>query len=345
MNPFVSVILPCRNEAAFLGRCLDSILSSDYPGDMEVIAADGMSVDGTRHLLALRATLDPRLRVIDNPERITPVALNRAISASRGEIIVRFDAHAAMPPSYLRRLVALLLSSGADNAGGVIRTIPQTGGPFSGPIALALGSRFGVGDSRFRTHSGDSFQENRPRSADTVFGGAWKRELFTRIGGFNEQLARGQDMEFNLRLRRAGGTILMDPQIVCDYYARADLASFLRHNFSNGVWAVLPFAYSEIVPVRPRHLIPLAFVMALAVSLALPFPWPIAVLAPYAAASLAFSATTALAQRRWTYLAFMPITFACLHLAYGLGSAWGVLKLARLKLRKGPHQHASHLEA
>jgi len=260
-TPFVSVILPCRNEAAFIERCVDSILATDYPGPLEVVAADGMSTDGTRRLLDLRAARDPRLRVIDNPERITPVALNRAIAAARGEIIVRFDAHAAMPRDYLPRLVDLLISSGAGNAGGIIRTLPQASGLFSGPIVLALSSRFGVGDSQFRTHSVDP----GPRPADTVFGGAWKRELFSCLGGFNEKLARGQDMEFNLRLRRAGGTIVLDPAIVCDYYARADLASFLKHNFSNGVWAVLPFAFSDIVPVRPRHLIPLVFVTALAV--------------------------------------------------------------------------------
>jgi glycosyltransferase involved in cell wall biosynthesis len=341
--PFVSVILPCRNEAAFIDRCLDSILAADYPGPFEVIAADGMSTDGTRRLLDLRADLDPRLRVIENPERITPVALNRAIAASRGEIVVRFDAHAAMPPDYLRRSVELLTTSAADNVGGVIRTLPQSSGPFSGPIVLALGSRFGVGDSQFRTHSGAS----GPRPADTVFGGAWKRELFTRIGGFNEKLARGQDMEFNLRLRRAGGTILLDPAIVCDYCARADLASFLTHNFSNGVWAVLPFGLSEIVPVRARHLIPLVFVTALAASLALPFPWSIAVPAAYAAANLAFSASIALAHRRWTSLALLPVAFACLHLAYGLGSAWGCVQLARLKiapLERNP-KYASHPDA
>jgi succinoglycan biosynthesis protein ExoA len=345
--PFVSVILPCRNEAAFIERCLDSILAADYPGPFEVIVADGMSTDGTRRLLDLRAALDPRLRVIENPERITPVALNRAIAASRGEIIVRFDAHAAMPPDYLRRSVELLTSSGADNVGGVIRTLPQSTGPFagpsSGPIVLALGSRFGVGDSQFRTHAGHA----GPRPADTVFGGAWKRGLFTRLGGFNEKLVRGQDMEFNLRLRRAGGTILLDPAIVCDYYARADLASFLTHNFSNGLWAVLPFGLSEIVPVRARHLIPLVFVTALAASLALPFPWSIAVPAAYGTANLAFSATIAFAHRRWSYLTLLPVTFACLHLAYGLGSAWGCLQLARLKLappERNP-KYASHPDA
>ncbi len=341
MKPFVSVIVPCRNEAAFIERCLDSILETDYPPNrLEIVVADGRSSDGTRNLLDVLAAREPRLRVIDNPEGITPVALNRAIAASRGEILVRFDGHAVMPRDYLPRCVDLLESSNADNAGGAIRTVAQTGGLFSGPIAAALGSRFGVGNSVFRT----TLNTTGARPADTVFGGCFRRELFSRIGGFNERLARGQDLEFNLRLRRAGGTILLDPSIVCDYYARAGLASFWRHNFSNGIWAVLPFAWSDIVPVRARHLIPLAFIAALAGSLLLPFPWSIAVPAVYAALNLVASAQVALAQRRATYLARMPVVFASLHLAYGLGSAWGCLTLAATKLSDLRGPHASRIE-
>jgi succinoglycan biosynthesis protein ExoA len=338
MRPSVSVIVPCRNESRFIKRCLDSILASDYER-LELIVADGLSTDGTRAILD--SIGDVRLRVIDNPERITPVALNRAIDTSRGEIIVRFDAHAVMPRDYIRNLVDLLESSDASNAGGSIRTIPQSDGPFAGPIVAALSSRFGVGNSGFRTSSG----EQGPRPADTVFGGCWHRTLFDRIGGFNESLARSQDIEFNLRIARAGGTIMLDPGIVCDYYARAGLAEFWPHNFSNGVWAVLPFALSDIIPVRARHLIPLAFVASLALSTLLPFPWSIAIPSTYAALNLLASAQIARALRRPTYLVLMPIAFASLHLAYGLGSAWGCLRvLKRLLTERKQVNHArSHL--
>jgi succinoglycan biosynthesis protein ExoA len=329
MRPFVSVVIPCLNEALFIERCILSILASGYPsGRMEVIVADGGSLDGTRTLLDVFAARDPRLRVIDNPARITPVALNRAIAAARGEILVRFDAHAVMPPDYLPRCVALLESSRADNAGGSIRTVPQTTGLFAEPIAAALASRFGVGDSQFRASSG----QPGPRPADTVFGGCYRRELFSRLGGFNEQLPRGQDLEFNLRLRRAGGTILLDPSIVCDYYARSSLAAFSKHNFLNGMWAVLPFSLSEIVPVRLRHLVPLAFVAALAGSFLLPFPWAAALPAAYTLAALAASAHITLKRRRLRDFALLPIVFFSLHLAYGLGSVWGCLILAIKKL-------------
>jgi glycosyltransferase involved in cell wall biosynthesis len=343
MSPFVSVIIPCRNEARFIERCLDSIRASPYPGRLEIIVADGMSTDGTRDLLDETAARDPRLRIVDNPGRITPIALNLAIAAAHGEIILRFDAHATMPTAYIGQCVRLLETSQADNVGGTIRTIPQADGPFSRPITAVLSSRFGVGNSAFRTTSG----ETNARQVDTVFGGCWRRETLARLGGFNERLIRSQDIEFNLRLRRAGGTILLDPQIVCDYYARATLASFLVHNFRNGVWAVLPFAFSDIVPVRWRHLIPLAFVVSLAVSTALPFPWSIAVATAYAVANLAASVDASFKERRWTHLALMPIAFTSLHLAYGLGSALGCLKLASLKLRAlsgASPKHASRIE-
>jgi glycosyltransferase involved in cell wall biosynthesis len=337
MTPFVSVIMPCRNEARFIERCLASILASDYER-FEIIVADGMSVDGTRTLLDSLANHDPRLRIIDNPEHITPVALNRAIAASQGEIVVRFDAHAVMPPDYIRRCVELLESSGAANSGGSILTFPQSRGPFSGPIVAVLSSRFGVGNSPFRTTAHDQ----APRPADTVFGGCWHRTLFDRIGGFNEKLVRSQDIEFNLRISHAGGTIMLDPSIVCDYYARATLAAFWRHNFSNGVWAVLPFAFSDIVPVRLRHLVPLAFVASLAASTILPFPWSIAVLAAYAAVNLAASIQIAIAHRRASLLALLPIAFLSLHLAYGLGSAWGSAQLIRKLMEQRTRQPVKH---
>ncbi len=344
MKPFLSVIVPCFNEVRFIERSLASILGNDYPeARMEVIVSDGGSGDGTRRILQALAAREPRLLVIDNAERITPVALNRAIDVSRGEIIVRFDAHAVMPPDYLRRLVDLLESSGADNVGGSIRTVARSQGPFSGPIAAVLGSRFGVGNSGFRTLAGES----GPRLADTVFGGCWKRELFARIGGFNERLTRSQDLEFNLRIARAGGKILLDPQIVCDYYARADFKSFWLHNFSNGIWAVLPFAFSSVIPVRPRHLIPLAFVILLAASAILPFPWSVLLLALYATMCLTVAAATAVQQRRLAYLPLMPIALSSLHFAYGLGSVAGCFQLAFLKLRalRGTiRAHATRIE-
>jgi succinoglycan biosynthesis protein ExoA len=183
------VIVPCRDEQNWVGYCLDSVLASEYPASrMEVVVADGMSRDGTRAIVESYAARDQRVRLIDNPERITPVALNRAVEAARGDIILRLDAHAQIAPEYVRRGVADLDSTGADNVGGAMRTVARDSGPFAEAIRIVLTHQFGVGNSRFRTGS------ERPRWVDTVFGGCWRRQVFHKIGKFNERLVRSQDM-------------------------------------------------------------------------------------------------------------------------------------------------------
>jgi succinoglycan biosynthesis protein ExoA len=339
VRPFVSVIVPCFNEAQFLARALDSVLRNDYPRDrMEVIVADGMSSDGTRDQIHAYTARDPRVRLIDNLARTTPAALNRAIEASCGEVILRVDAHSALSPDYISKAVDYLQSTGAWNVGGVMRTIAEGGGPFAEPIGLVLTHRFGVGDSHFRTGSADGLKQTR--WVDTVFGGCWPREVFARVGGFNEQLVRTQDMEFNLRLGRAGGRILLAPDLESRYWARANLGSFLRHNWVNGVWAVLPFAYSQGSPVRIRHLVPLAFMAALVSSLlALTiFPrlaaLPLLILGPYLGVSCAVSCWLGLKTKSLRNAALLPVAFASLHWAYGAGSLWGAARLAGILLHR-----------
>ena len=319
MKPFLSVLIPCRNEVRSLGRCLASVIASDYPEDrLEVLVVDGASTDGTRDVIAHWARSHARIRMVENPRGTTPAALNRGLAAARGEVIARLDAHAALTPTYLSRAVEYLETTGAHQVGGVIETRAQRDGPWAGAVVAALTHPFGVGGSRFRTHRPEPGEE--PRWVDTVFCGCWRREVFERIGGFNERLERGQDMEFNQRLRRSGGKILLAPELVSVYYARAELRPFLKHNWTNGVWAVLPFAYAPGAPVRARHLAPLTLVLALLVA-----PWTLLV---YAAASMTASAQVAWAERRWRYLVQMPVTFASLHLPYGAGSLWGAVRLA-----------------
>ena len=320
MKPFVSVIVPCLNEGTFLGACLDSILSASYPARrLEVLVADGRSEDGTRALIERYAARDARVRCIDNPERITPVALNRAIAASRGEIVMRLDAHATVAPDYIRLAVEYLESSGADSVGGSMRTLSRGNGPFAEPIRIALTHRFGVGNSRFRTGVAT------PQWVDTVFGGCWRREIFDRVGLFNEKLLRSQDIEFSLRLRRAGGRILLAPDMEARYYARAKLGDFWRHNWTNGVWAILPFAYANGVPVRWRHLVPLAFVTALVVTALTRGVLYVAL--PYLLLNIAASIHAAWKERKLGLAVLLPVTFASLHLAYGAGSLWGALRV------------------
>jgi hypothetical protein len=215
-----------------------------------------------------------------------------------------------------------------------MRTIARDSGPFADPIRIVLTHPLGVGNSRFRTGL------DKPCWVDTVFGGCWRRQVFDRVGKFNEKLVRSQDMEFNIRLRRAGGKILLAPDLEARYYARATMGAFWRHNWSNGVWAILPFAYSDVVPVRWRHVAPLAFVSAFIVSMVgwsvgwLPWGAPVVVAGPYAAAILGASAAVAVRARRASWALLLPATFASLHFGYGAGSLWGVLRLLGIQARK-----------
>jgi succinoglycan biosynthesis protein ExoA len=322
MKPFLSVLIPCRNEVRYLGRCLASVMASDYPAErLEVLVVDGASTDGTREVIAAWAASYQQIRMVKNSQATTPAALNRGLEAARGEVIARVDAHAALGRTYLSRAVDYLEITGAESVGGRMRTRAQRDGPWAGPVIAALTHPFGVGGSQFRTIRPGFGEE--PRWVDTVFGRCWWREVFERVGRFNERLERGQDMEFSQRLRRAGGRILLAPDLMSEYYARTELRSFWKHNWTNGVWAVLPYAYSR-APVRARHLAPLVLVLGVLVK-----PWMAAV---YVAANLTASAQVAWTQRRWRYLVQMPVAFASLHLPYGAGSLWGVLRLVAMVL-------------
>ena len=302
--PFVSVIVPCRNEEQHLGRCLESILASDYPRDrMELFVVDGMSSDRTRDIVASYAARHPVIRLLDNPRRIAPCGLNIGIEAARGEVIVRMDAHVIYPPSYLPILVRALLERGADNVGGVLETLPGADTPVARAIALGLSHRLGVGNSYFRVGV------REPRWVDTVAFGCFRREAFERAGLFDEELVRNQDDEFNYRLIRRGGRVLLMPTARAYYLARTSL----------------------------RQLVPSLFLTALGASGLAALWWRPAVVvgagiaATYAAAVLAASGVAA-PRHGLRVAAALALVFPVLHVAYGLGFLLG---LAHHVLRPG----------
>jgi cellulose synthase/poly-beta-1,6-N-acetylglucosamine synthase-like glycosyltransferase len=270
--------------------------------------------------------------MIDNPARTTPQGLNRAIAAAQGELILRLDAHAGIAPDYIARAVQNLEGWAADCVGGAMRTVAAGPGVFAEPIRIGLSQSFGVGNAHFRTGS------DKPLLVDTVFGACWRREVFERIGWFDEHLERSQDIEFSGRLRRAGGTILMAPEMQIHYYAPGTMRGFWRQNWANGVWAILPFAYVSGIAVRWRHLTPLALVLGLAGSMAMAawtgngwLAWPLAAL--YLAANLAASVQAAWKERRMALIFLMPVVFASLHFVYGAGSLWGCARLLALAIK------------
>jgi len=326
--PFISAIVPCRNENKFLRSCLDSIVNNDYPKDMlEVLVVDGMSEDGTRKILRDYSQKYPQIRTLDNFRKITPCALNIGIKEAKGDIIIRMDAHASYAKDYISNCLKYLNVYSADNVGGNMVTLSHGEGVIAKCIARALSSLFGVGTSRFRTGV------KEPKIVDTVFGGCYRKEIFQKVGYFNERLPRGQDMEFNLRLKKAGLKTLLVPEIISYYYVDADLRSFIRHNFKNGKWAILPFKYSNIIPVSLRHLVPLGFILALITAfisgLFLPYFFGafLFISLGYALTNLLFSIIIALKEKDLRYALVMPMMFFLLHIPYAIGSLFGLIGL------------------
>lgn len=327
-RPRISIIVPCRNEERYIAGCLESILASDYPADrMEVLVADGRSDDGTRGVVAEVASRDERVRLLDNAQRITPTALNTAIRAASGDIIVRMDAHVVYPRTYLSRLISALEETGADNVGGVLATLPADDTPMARAIALGLSHRFGVGNSYFRVGATER------RWVDTVAFGCYRRDVFERIGLFDEELVRNQDDEFNARLIKNGGRILLEPAVVAQYYGRRSLRHLARMFFQYGLFK--PLVARKVGRVMTvRQLVPALLVLGLA-GTALLTPWvPIAgpafaVLAGLYLAAVAVNAIGSVAPAGPKSAALMVLVFPTLHFSYGVGFLAGIARTLR----------------
>jgi succinoglycan biosynthesis protein ExoA len=328
-KPKVSVVIPCRNEVRYIKRVLASVLEAESPpGGIEILVADGMSVDGTRDVLEDFASRHASVRIIDNPAKITPTGLNSAIRASRGEIIVRLDAHTEYDRDYISHCVAWLGKTDADNVGGRLRVLPTDDTVFGRAIAQSIAHPFGSGNARHKTA-----RVTEPEYVDTVPFGCYRRSVFDKIGFFREDLARSQDMEFNIRLRAHGGKILLVPDVSCTYLARTDLRRVIPYYLSNGFWAVFPLKFG-VIAVKLRHMVPFFFVAAIVASAFLALfsrigVWSlIAILGSYFACATAAAVQIAKREGRVEYLVSMQPAFFLLHFVHGIGSAYAWLWMA-----------------
>lgn len=324
--PTVSVITPCRNEGRFISRCLESIIANDFPKDrLTVFVIDGRSTDKTRTIVEKYVRKHRFIKLIENPARIQTLATNIGINLSKSDSIIRMDAHTEYPINYISRCVSWLGNSNADCVGGICITRPGNDTSIAKAIALALSHPFGVGNAYFRTGA------KEPKYVDTVPFGCYRKEVFDRVGLFNENLDRTDDLEFNLRLKRAGGKILLVPEIVSYYYARSTLMSLARQNFGNGFWILYSLRFVKL-PFSVRHLVPFFFVSSLLCTLFISFLYqPFIylfgfILGLYFCLNLFFSFKLSL-KHGFKYFPSLIMTFLTLHLSYGLGSLWGILKL------------------
>lgn len=319
--PRVSVVIPCRNEIRAIRACLDSVLTGTYPPQqLEVLVADGLSDDGTRDVVAEYAARDPRIRLLDNHGRTAPAGLNTCIRAASGEVIVRMDAHATYPDDYISRLVEAMEETGAENVGTLVLTEAAEDTAMARAIALGLSHPLGVGNSRFRIGA-------RDRSyVDHVPFGCWRRTVLDRLGPFDEELTRGQDVEMNARILAAGGRILLLPDVVSRYHARRTLGQLGRMMYQYGYFKPLIARKSGRL-LTVRQLVPPGFLLALLGALllapvnALPLGW---LLVSYAALLLG-GVLTAAPRHGWPVAIRLLLVLPTMHTGYGVGYLLGVL--------------------
>ncbi len=335
-TPRVSIIVPCRNEERFIAECLDSILANDFPhAELEILVVDGNSTDRTREIVGQYALRHSCVQLLDNPRQTTPVALNIGLRHARGELLIRMDAHAKYDPAYVVNCVRAADEYGADNVGGRCVMVPRHDTLLARALVQAMSHPFGVGNATYRTTT-----LTEPRWVDTVPFFCFRRAVVDRVGYFNEWLTRSQDFEFSQRLHKLGGRTLMVPGIVSYYYLRTDLGAFVRRNVLNGVWVIVPFLYTDVIPVRIRHLVPLTFVLtllttALVGAFWLPAWWLLAVvLMAYAVAASLATIHIVRRTRELNLLAIMPLLFFTIHLSYGLGSLAGLVFVAYTLFRR-----------
>ena len=325
-NEYVSIIIPCRNEEKFIAQCFDSIIANNYPKNkLKILVIDGASTDRTPLIIKEYTKKYAFIHLLDNPRQMQTYATNIGIKAADSDILIRMDAHVKYHQDFITKAVHWLKKSNADCVGGICITRPGANTRIAASIALALSHPFGVGNSLFRIGL------NKPQYVDTVPFGCYGKEVFEKIGLFNENLNRTDDLEFNLRLKRTGGKLLLVPDIVSYYYARPNLYELGKQNFGNGFWVIYSLKFVKL-PFSGRHLIPFGFVSALILSLGLSlfinkFIYLFLLISfLYGSVNLFFTIKLCL-KNGFKYFGGISLAFLSLHISYGLGSIMGLIKL------------------
>jgi len=325
--PKVSVIVPCYNEETTIGLLLEAVYQQTFPKkDMEVVIADGMSSDRTREKVTEFSKAYPELIIVlvDNPRRIIPAALNCAINASHGEIIVRLDAHSMPSTDYVERCVRELLANRAENVGGIWKIQPGKDHWIAKSISLAASHPLGVGDALYR-------YATEAQYVDTVPFGAFRRELFDQIGLFDETLLTNEDYELNTRIRKSGGRVWLDPMIQSVYFSRSNLRDLGKQYFRYGYWKWhMLRRYPETL--RWRQALPPAFVLSTATLFLLAPFFKIClillgiVLLVYGLTLVIASWSIANQESDIRLLVGIPLAIVTMHYCWGSGFLWSLVK-------------------
>jgi len=315
----ISIVIPCLNEKKYILRCLQSIAGQSYPAHLiTTYVCDGMSDDGTRELIMEFAKAHPQFTLLDNVRKTTPFALNLGIRASAAEIVIILGAHSELDPGFVRKSVeSFEIDPAIMCTGGVLENVYEN--ETSRMIGAAMSSSFGVGNAHFRTGNKSGF-------VDTVAFGAYKREIFAKVGFFDEELIRNQDDEFNFRVTNAGYKIYLNHEIRCRYFVRASFRKLYRQYYQYGYWKVFVNKKHQTI-TTVRQLIPMLFVLYLILLTASAFVCKALFLGMstfgllYLLLAFVFAVRSAFSFGGVLGVAF---TFFILHFSYGLGYLKGI---------------------
>ena len=320
--PLVSIVLPVRNEEKCIEATIDAIIGQDYPQNrIEIFVVDGMSTDRTREITSKYTDKYVNIRLLDNPGFIVPIGMNIAIRQAEGEVIIRVDGHTEITSNYVRTCIETIQSTNADNVGGCMTA--QGDSLFGEAVAIATSTKFGIGNSKFHY---SVIQE----PVDSVYMGAWKKSIFEKVGLFDEELVRDQDDELNYRIRKNGGTIILNPNIKSVYTSRSTPFLLWMQYFHYGLFKV------RVLQKHPgqmsiRHFVPPLFVISLVLSifftLFTQFGWIVlaSTAGLYAIANLTATILSTM-KKSWEFFFLLPVAFIIIHLSYGAGFLFGLLK-------------------
>jgi len=322
---FVSFVMPVRNEEAYIQASLQSLVDQSFPPTAyEIIVVDGRSSDRTREIVEEICATTPHLRLLDNPAGIVPTAMNIGIRAARGEVIIRADGHNIYPRDYAKNCVRCLQRTGADNVGGPWVTAALDDSLSARLVAAILSNPFGVGDSKFRTSKVEGF-------VDTVPFGAFRKEVFERVGLYNEKLVRNQDNELNSRIREAGGKIYLAPALTTHYHPVKNFTELLKYTFRTCQWHIFTLRENK-KSMGLRHLAPAAFLLSLLLLASISLGNSTAraslllVLGGYLLVGFCFSMKS-IRDYRWLVALVQPFATLLFHSAYGAGTLFGLVYL------------------
>ena len=325
LEPEISIIIPCYNEERFIAGVLERLVQQSSDARYEIVIVDGRSTDGTRQAIESFATenSDVSVRVVDNPARNIPTALNLGIRAARGELIVRMDAHSAPSMNYVARCAELLREQRAAIVGMPWHIKPGNDSLMARAIALGVSHPLGAGDAKYR------FSGSASQFVDTVPFGAFHKSLWEGLGGFNEALLANEDYDFNYRTRKGGGKVLLDNEAHSDYFARSSLGELSKQYYRYGLWKARMLKLHP-TSIKLRQLIPPLFVISLPVLAVLSLVFPVvgwlllAMLSFYLVVIVSGSLQSASRAHDIKLALYLPAIFAVIHFCWGTGFVVGL---------------------